>query len=319
MPLRDGPNGLEGPNSVTYPYITEPETGIRFPLFNRSLELGASATKSLEMYHVNPEAVVVYRNFLDWLFNTFSVDPPAFRAEMIGRLRLKHGDSALITGCGVGDEIPALLESVGADGVVFAQDLSPSMVSAAIRYVVGELGGMPRNLHFFAGDATELPIPDKLLDGAYHFGGINLFDDIAAALSEMSRVTRSRGRVVVGDEGVAPWLRDSELGKIAINNNQLWAREPPLKHLPQTCTGVSLEWILGNCFYVLSFSVSESEPAVNLDIPHKGRRGGTMRTRYFGQLEGVMPETKKAVLEAASLQGVSVHDWLENAISRALK
>jgi hypothetical protein len=53
---------------------------------------------------------------------------------------------------------------------------------------------------------------------------------------------------------------------------------------------------------------------MNIDVPNKGRRGGSMRTRYFGQLEGVTEEIKKFVLDDAAKKGISVHDWLEQAI-----
>jgi predicted HicB family RNase H-like nuclease len=51
---------------------------------------------------------------------------------------------------------------------------------------------------------------------------------------------------------------------------------------------------------------------------HKGRRGGSMRTRYFGQLEGVDPDTRDKVMQAAAAAKISVKDWLEQAISKAL-
>jgi predicted HicB family RNase H-like nuclease len=43
-----------------------------------------------------------------------------------------------------------------------------------------------------------------------------------------------------------------------------------------------------------------------------------MRTRYFGQLEGVSPELKEAVEVAAKDSNLSVHSWLERAIKSAL-
>ena len=59
-------------------------------------------------------------------------------------------------------------------------------------------------------------------------------------------------------------------------------------------------------------------PCFNIDIIHKGRRGGSPRTRYFGQLEGVTSETKQNVQKAAAEAGLSVHEWLERAIAAAL-
>mgnify|MGYP007051649106 CR=1 FL=1 len=47
----------------------------------------------------------------------------------------------------------------------------------------------------------------------------NLFDDVGRAIFEMSRVVRPAGRVVVGDEGVGPWLRSTDYGRMVVTNN----------------------------------------------------------------------------------------------------
>jgi hypothetical protein len=36
---------------------------------------------------------------------------------------------------------------------------------------------------------------------------------------------------------------------------------------------VHLSWILGNCFYIIDFEVSDNGPIMDIDVPHKGRRG----------------------------------------------
>jgi hypothetical protein len=70
---------------------------------------------------------------------------------------------------------------------------------------------------------------------------------------------------------------------------------------------------------VIDFEVSDIGPFMNIDVHHKGLRGGSMRTRYFGQLEGVTEESKKFVLEDAKRRGISVHDWLEQVIRNEKK
>ncbi len=139
------------------------------------------------------------------------------------------------------------------------------------------------------------------------------------AIREMDRVVKSGGKVVFGDEGVAPWLRDTEYGKIAITNNKLWDAQAPLVLIPENAVNVNITWELGNCFYIISFMVSQSGPYMNLDVKHLGRRGGTMRTRFYGQLEGVTNESKKFVIEEARRKEVSVHDYLEMLIKEKIK
>ena len=98
----------------------------------------------------------------------------------------------------------------------------------------------------------------------------------------MSRVCKTGGRVVFGDESIAPHLRGTEYAKIAINNNNLWGVETPLNLLPYNANDIQLNYILGNCFYIISFTNGTGFPFMNIDIEHKGIRGGSARTRYYG-------------------------------------
>jgi ubiquinone/menaquinone biosynthesis C-methylase UbiE len=272
-------------------------------------------------YH-DARAVEIYDNYLAWLFATFGIDEATVRTQMATKTRLNPGGRALVTGCGLGNDLPFLGRLVGVDGALYAQDLSAAMIVAAReRTATARRAGtivVPERVHFSVSDACALPFPDGFFDAAFHFGGLNEFPDRARALNEMRRVVRPGGRVVVGDEGVAPWLRDTEYGRMAICNNKLWAMEPPLAALPTHCANVSLTWILGNCFYLIDFEVADGLPFINPDVAHKGPRGGTMRSRYFGQLEGIEPDLKAKAYAAAAHAGTSVSKWLESAIRKAL-
>jgi hypothetical protein len=49
-------------------------------------------------------------------------------------------------------------------------------------------------------------------------------------------------------------------------------------------------------------------------------RGGTHKTRYYGNLEGVRPETKELAIRAREALGVSMHEWLDSVVEKeALK
>ena len=78
-----------------------------------------------------------------------------------------------------------------------------------------------------------------------------------------------------------------------------------------------MRWIIGNCFYLIDFRVGDGPPQLNLDLPHKGRRGGTLRSRYYGRLEGVTPETKELALAAVERRGCSMYEWLEQLVREA--
>jgi hypothetical protein len=90
----------------------------------------------------------------------------------------------------------------------------------------------------------------------------------------------------------------------------------PLADLPVEARDVHLRWIIGNMFYVLSFTMGEGEPPADFDFPIPGARGGTHRTRYFGQLEGVTPRTKQLAQKAREKLGISMHDWLDDLVRR---
>lgn len=310
-PLFESSNGLSRGDGVLYPFVK----GVKntdIPNFLAAYEGGTATKQSLAMYD-QKTSVNTYRNFLDWLFQTFDESESFFRARLVERLKLGIGNRVLVTGCGLGDDIQPIIDVIGRDGELYATDLAAEMVLAASNYVTPDQSTL-KNIRFSICNAMLLPFSDNFFDGAFHFGGINLFDNIKLSTSEMERVVRPGGRVVFGDEGVAPWLKSTEYGRMAINNNPLWAASAPIDLLPRNAVDVHLSWVLGNCFYVIDFEVSDTGPSMNIDLPHKGRRGGTMRTRYFGQLEGVSEESKNFVLEDAARRGLTVHDWLEQVI-----
>jgi len=311
-PLETHDKGLLRDDGIFYPFLKGGDD-IDIPNFLNAHEGGAATRQSLEMYD-QKTSVRTYRNFLDWLFQTFDEDEGSFRANVVARLRLRPGNKVLITGCGLGDDVPPAAEAVGRTGEVHATDLAAGMVVAASNTLSTGQHSL-KNVRFAVCNALQLPFPDHFFDGAFHFGGINLFDDVRASIAEMERVVRPGGRVVFGDEGIAPWLKGTEYGRVAVNNNSLWAAEVPIALLPKNAVDVQVSWVLGNCFYLIEFAVSETGPYMNMDVPHKGGRGGSMRTRYFGQLEGVTETTKKFVQEDAARKGITIHDWLEQLIN----
>lgn len=310
-------SGLIGDN-VHYPFL-KAEAPNKIPVFIDEEMLSGGDKISQAMYKKD-NAETAYENFLSWLFETFKQDEISFRNSLVEKLNLKEGDRVLVTGCGLGDDLKCILPKIGLTGELFAQDISDLMIAATARRFSREdkLQFNINNLYLSVSNASMLPYADSYFDAAFHFGGINLFSDIKSAIHEMARVVKAGGKVVIGDEGIAPWLKETEYGKMAICNNKLWALDPPLSLLPETVSNVHLTWVLGNCFYVIDFEVSDSGPLIDSDVPHKGTRGGSMRKRYFGQLEGIDPELKEKVGVAASTAGTSASAWVEQVILNAL-
>ncbi|KAE8759287.1 methyltransferase domain-containing protein [Paraburkholderia madseniana] len=308
--------GLAGAGRI-HQFLSGLDSDVPIPDFRDAGTLEEGGQTSLAMYDFEG-ARQVYRNFLSWMFRTFRVDETEFRNDLIRRLRVSDGAHVLITGCGNGDDVLAALDAVGPTGRVYASDLAPEMVVATHAALAEKGGDALARTSLSVCNAGSLPFENDFFDAAFHFGGINLFDDIKGAIHEMTRVTKEGRRVVFGDEGVAPWLANTEYGRMVIANNYLWAHHAPIDLLPHAAVDPSLSWVLGNCFYLIDFEKCSSGPVIDPDVPHVGRRGGTMRSRYYGQLEGVSPELKEVVLKVAAEQKTSVAEWLERAIRESI-
>ena len=101
-------------------------------------------------------------------------------------------------------------------------------------------------------------------------------------------------------------------------NNPLFKENIPLAVLPVSARDVTVRWLIANCFYVIAYTRGEEgPPALDLDLAHAGVRGGSMRSRYFGVMEGVSPDTKERVGTAAAKAGTSIHEWLERHLRAA--
>jgi ubiquinone/menaquinone biosynthesis C-methylase UbiE/uncharacterized protein YbaR (Trm112 family) len=217
-----------------------------------------------------------YDEGLDWMFASFGEDRQRVRNALADMLELRRGDRVLEIGAGTGEDSIRILERIGRDGRLVAQDLSSAMLQLA----KAKLARARSRVDFLVSNAAYLPLPADSFDAVFHFGGINEFGDIRRSLAEMARVVRPGGRIVVGDEGVAPWLRRRLFGRILMNANPLYSHRPPLELLPEGASDVSLRWLLGNAFYAISFRAGEGAPFLDVDLPIPGRRGGSLRSRF---------------------------------------
>lgn len=270
-------------------------------------------------------ATDIYDIAVDWQFASMYEDEDAVRNSMIDMLCLKPGDAVLEVGCGTGRDSFRIARRLGPTGRLHMQDISARMVERCAQRMSGlspstELGGY---LDYSVSSAMRLPFADGVFDAVFHFGGFNEFPDLKRGAAELARVTKPGGQLVIGDEAVAPWLKGTEFEGIVTTNNPRFKADAPIWALPVGARNVTVRWIIANCFYVIAFTNGNGPPPLNLDLPHDGWRGGSMRSRYFGVLEGVSVETKAMVRKAAQSAGLSVHDWLEcivkNEASAALR
>lgn len=302
--LKEAQDGLHCPNGHFFPYAA----GTKVPLF-------AFQKDDVNEYALK-DAAEIHDNSLRWVFNTFGSDEPSLRKSLVSRLHLSKGQTILVTGAGAGNDLPYLAKEMNGAGTIYAQDIAKQMLLAGVERHTAQMAELGIDIHFSCSDATNLPFEENVFDAAYHFGGLNLFPDIQKGISEMNRVVKPGGRVVISDEGAAPWLKSTEVGKMLINNNSLYDFEPPMEMLPETAREVRLSWELSNCFFVIEFTVSDKPLYIDIDVPHVGKRGGSVRSRYLGQLEGVDPSLKEKLYAEAEKQGVSRVAFIEGLLKK---
>ena len=304
--LIEDDNELRCSNGHIFPFIPDSE----IPIFNPHEQIANEYT--------HKQSAEFHDNSWNWVFKTFHSNEQDLRTCLVSKLALKPENKVLITGAGTGNDIPYIAMHLNNNGVIFAQDVSQQMLLEGLSRVGTVLDHNGIQVHYSVSNAENLPFENDYFDAAYHFGGINLFGNIQAGIFEMDRVVKPGGKILISDEGLAPWLKDTELGKMLINNNPLYDCKPPLHLIPQTANNVNLSWVLSHCFYVIDYQVSNKPSAVNLDVPHIGKRGGTVRSRYYGALEGIDPELKDKLYAQAEKQGISRVKYLEKILAEAV-
>jgi ubiquinone/menaquinone biosynthesis C-methylase UbiE/uncharacterized protein YbaR (Trm112 family) len=259
------------------------------------------------------ERVEAYDKNLHLTFQTHREDEQKVRNQFVDTLELKPSQRVLEISCGTGRDSEIIAQRLGPDGLLCLQDIA----SAMLRRCQKRLSNVKVPTSYCVSNACYLPYPDNYFDALYSFGGLGEFSDIKRSLAEMVRVCRVGGKIVVGDESIPPWLRQTEFAGILATTNKQFLAEVPLEQMPVEAREVCLRWVIGGVFYLLDFKVGQGEPTAEFDFDIPGPRGGTYRTRYLGQLEGVSLETKRLAERAREKRGVSMHKWLDAVVREA--
>ncbi len=122
-------------------------------------------------------------------------DIQRLKQRILAMLDLQPGHQALDVGCGTGDDVQAMAQLVGEQGRVVGLDHSQVMIGEARARVAGKR--LP--LEFLLGDAEHLGFPDAAFDRCRSERTLMHLEAPQAALSEMARVLRSGGKLVVFD------------------------------------------------------------------------------------------------------------------------
>jgi len=243
------------------------------------------------------------------LYNENELD---IRNRMIDLLELKPKYKVLEVSAGTGKDSEIIASRLNKDGGLWLLDISPDMLA----YNMERMKNVEIPVEHVVASACALPFIDNSFDALYCFAGVGHFPDLPMGLKEMARVVKPGGKVVFCEKNVPEWLRETEYGKICINNNSMFADTVPLRYIPVEARNVGVRWINGNVHYVFDYTVGIGEPKGNFDMEIPGVRGGSFNTRYYGKMEGITSETKKLAFEAQKRTGKSMHKWLDDLIRK---
>jgi ubiquinone/menaquinone biosynthesis C-methylase UbiE len=255
----------------------------------------------------------VYDKYLYLTFRTHHEDEEAVRSGLVDALNLQENSRVLEIASGTGRDSELIAQRLGPNGQLWLQDISPGMLHKCRK----RLSGNNAQISYSISNASYLPYRDGYFDAVYSFGGIGEFSDIRKSLAEMVRVSKVGAKIVFGDESMPPWLRETEFSRILVTTNKQFLAKVPLEEMPIEARKVCLKWVIGGVFYLIEFEVGKGEPEADFDFEIPGIKGGTLRTRYIGQLEGVTPETKKLAEQAREKRGISMHQWLDEVVRQA--
>jgi ubiquinone/menaquinone biosynthesis C-methylase UbiE len=151
------------------------------------------------------------------------------RALVRAALAAEPGEHLLDVGCGPGFYLTELLDTVGPDGRIVGVDQSGAMLAMASRRVAGD-----SRIELREGEALNLPADDDAFDAAFSVQVLEYVEDASAALTELHRVVRPGGRVVIWD---VDWATVSWYSKDPARMTRVlaaWDEHLVHRSLPQT-------------------------------------------------------------------------------------
>lgn len=263
-----------------------------------------------------------YDSTLPLTFEILGCNEGFERDKLYNSLDIQPFSKVLELGAGTGRDSKNIALRLDSNGVLVMQDISSDILKFCRDKfeIFKSRKEIDCNYDFFLSNVTNIPYADNSFDRIFHFGGLNTFGNIELALKEISRVASDGALVVLGDEGIAPWLTNSRYGKVLIATNSQYANLPPLDKLPETSCNVKVQWFCSEAFYFISYEVQKNPRSdLNFDVEIPGIRGGTPHKRADGILEGIAPHLKDSIYRRALEEKIPRVDLIEKVFSKYLE
>ena len=170
-------------------------------------------------------------------------------------LRPREGEAMLDAGCGPGFHLQELAAAVGPSGQVAGIDSSEQMIELARRRCAGI-----SDVELHAASVTSMPFAEGSFDAAISVQVLEFVADVDAALTELHRVLRPGGRVVVWDVDWTAATWHSEEPQRGARVLRAWEGHLAHPALPRTlarrmrAVGFSRVLVEGHAFATAEFS-----------------------------------------------------------------
>jgi ubiquinone/menaquinone biosynthesis C-methylase UbiE len=136
----------------------------------------------------------------------------ALKKRIIELMAVVPGERVLDVGCGPGIDTVQLANTVGAAGAVYGLDYDPDMLDAAARRSMSETPH--RNALYLQGDGACLPFGDASFDACRSERVLQHIAQPDRFVTEIARVVRPGGRIVLADIDFSTMSIDTDLTDI---------------------------------------------------------------------------------------------------------
>ena len=272
-------------------------------------------TKNIDWFDYYQFNASSYDSFNDLTFKLQGYNETEVRKYSISKLgNIPSGKNILEIGSGTGRDSVLIDKLLKKNTNFFLLDASDKMLKICSE----KLKNKNINKFFILADACFSPFQDESFDFIYSFVTLPAISNKKDFFNEINRVLKPGGKVVLGSEGILPSIKNTNFGKILLNNSDLYNQHIPLNILHKNFSNVSIEWILNDIIFLLSFTKLRKKRKIK-DIIIPGKRGGSLYTRYYGKLEGVKAETKELVHKILKKNNLSYYEWLNKTIIETAK